>query len=331
MELLKKLTECISPSGREEKIREIIKNEVKGCCDEIYTDALGNLICHKKGNGKKLMLAAHMDEIGFVVTYIEDNGYLRFSNVGGIIRTNIIENTVQFTNGVIGKISYEAKEKVADLTFDKMFIDIGATSKEEAEKQVQVGDFAGFTPSFNLIGNRIVSKTLDDRAGCYALIKVLRELKDCHNDLYAVFTAQEEVGTRGAKTATAGILPDMAIAIDVSFTGDTPNCHESNLNLGQGPAIKIKDISFIINESVKNLLLDSAKNIGIPYQLEAASRGGTDAGSMQLTGSGCAAGTVSIPTRYIHSMSEMIDKADLENTVKLFKAVAETDISGYLM
>ena len=330
MELLKKLTTAISPSGREDEIREIIKSEVQGYCDEIYTDALGNLICHKKGNGKKLMLAAHMDEIGFVVTYIEDNGFLRFSNVGGINLTNIIENTVQFTNGVIGKISYESKEKVSELAFDKMFIDIGATSKEDAEKLVQIGDFAGFTPSFNLMGNRIVSKTLDDRAGCWALIKALKEVKDCPNDLYAVFTVQEEVGTRGSKTATAGILPDMAIAIDVSFTGDTPNCYESNLNLGQGPAVKIKDVSFIINESVKNILIDSAKNTSIPYQLEAASRGGTDAGSMQLTGSGCAAGTVSIPTRYIHSATEMVDKTDLENTVKLMTAVMETNVEKYL-
>ena len=268
---------------------------------------------------------------GHFPDFRRENGFLRFSNIGGIIRTNIIENTVQFTNGVIGKISYEAKEKVSEIAFDKMFIDIGATSKEEAEKLVKIGDFAGFTPSFNIMSNRIVSKTLDDRAGCWALIKALKEVKDCPNDLYAVFTVQEEVGTRGSKTATAGILPDMAIAIDVSFTGDTPNCHESNLNLGQGPAVKVKDISFIISEGVKNILLDSAKNVGIPYQLEATNRGGTDAGSMQLTGSGCAAGTVSIPTRYIHSMSEMIDKADLENTVKLFKAVVETDIKGYLM
>lgn len=331
MELLKKLTECISPSGREDEIRNIIKNELEGVCDEMYTDVLGNLICHKKGDGKRLMLAAHMDEIGFMVTFIDDNGFVRFANVGGIVRTNIIENTVQFTNGVVGKISYETKEKVSELDFSKMFIDIGATSKEEAERLVKIGDFAGFAPSFNILNNRIMSKTLDDRAGCWVLINVLKELKNSPNDLYAVFTVQEEVGTRGAKTATAGILPDMAIAVDVSFTGDTPNCNEANLKFGQGPAIKMKDISFIINECVKNILLDSAKKANIPYQLEATGRGGTDAGSMQLTGSGCAAGTVSIPTRYIHSMSEMIDKTDLENTVKLFKAVAETDVEGYLM
>ena len=330
MELLKKLTSCISPSGREDEIRNIIKNELEGFCDEIFTDALGNLICHKKGNGKKLMLAAHMDEIGFMVTFIDDNGFLRFSNVGGINRANAIDSTVQFTNGVIGKISYETKEKVTEAGFDKMYIDIGCTSKEDAEKLVKIGDFAGYTPAFYEMNNRILSKSLDDRAGCWALIKAMKALKDSPNDIYAVFTVQEEVGTRGARTAASLIKPDMAIAIDVSFSGDTPNSAEINPVMGKGPAVKIKDASFIINESVKNLLIDSAKKSSVPYQLEAANRGGTDAGAMQLTGSGCSAGTVSIPTRYIHSTTEVIDKSDLKNTSKLIKAVMETDIGEYL-
>lgn len=330
MELLKKLTECISPSGREDEIRSIIENELKDVCDEIYRDVLGNLICHKKGNGKKLMLAAHMDEIGFMVTYIDDNGFLRFSNVGGINRANALDSTVQFTNGVVGKISYETKEKVSEAGFDKMFIDIGATSREEAEKLVQIGDFAGYTPYFNILGNRILSKTLDDRAGCWVLINAMKDAKNSPNDIYAAFTAQEEVGTRGARTAASLIQPDMAIAIDVSFSGDTPNCAEINPVMGKGPAVKIKDASFIINEGVKNILVDSAKKVAIPYQLEATNLGGTDAGAMQLTGSGCNAGTVSIPTRYIHSTTEMIDKSDIENTVKLIKAVMEADVEGYL-
>ncbi len=331
MELLKKLTSCISPSGRENEIRNIIKNELENVCDEITTDALGNLICHKKGNGKRLMFAAHMDEIGFMVTYIDDNGFLRFSNVGGISRLYSLDATVRFTNGVIGKIACEPKEKESSAGLDKMFIDIGATSKEEAEKCVKIGDFAGYFPSFNLVGNRIMANTLDDRSGCWALIKAIKELSDTSNDVYAVFTVQEEVGLRGAKTATAQICPDMAVAIDVSFVGDAPNSPDCNIKLGEGPAVKIKDASFIIHEGVKNLLFDSAKKNSIPYQIEAADKGGTDAGAMQLTGSGCAAGTITIPTRYIHSKNEMIDKTDLENTAKLVKAVMETDVSEYLM
>ena len=330
MELLKKLTSCISPSGREDEIRDIIKNELEGFCDEIFTDALGNLICHKKGNGKKLMLASHMDEIGFMVTFIDDNGFLRFSNVGGINRANALDSTVQFTNGVVGKISYETKEKVSESGFDKMFIDIGCESREEAEKLVKIGDFAGYTPAFYEMNNRVLSKSLDDRAGCWVLINAMKEAKNTPNDVYAVFTVQEEVGTRGARTAASLIKPDMAIAIDVSFSGDTPNGAEINPVMGKGPAFKIKDASFIINESVKNILIDSAKNASIPYQLEATGKGGTDAGAMQLTGSGCAAGTISIPTRYIHSTTEVVDKVDLENTVKLVKTVMETNAEKYL-
>ncbi len=331
MELLKKLTSCISPSGREDEIRDIIKNELEGFCDEIYTDALGNLICHKKGSGKKLMFAAHMDEIGFMVTFIDDNGFVRFTTVGGINRFNAIDSTVQFTNGTIGKISYETRENSSSAGFDKMFIDVGCTSKEEAEKLVKIGDFAGYTPAFYEMNNRIMSKSLDDRAGCWALIKAMKEAKDIPNDIFAVFTVQEEVGTRGARTAASLINPDMAIAVDVSFSGDTPNSSEINPVMGMGPAVKMKDASFIINECVKNLLIESAKKANIPYQLEATNRGGTDAGAMQLTGSGCAAGTISIPTRYIHSTTEVADKSDMENTALLVKAVCETDIAEYLL
>ena len=175
-----------------------------------------------------------------------------------------------------------------------------------------------------------MGKALDDRAGCWALIRAMQNAQSTENDVYAVFTAQEEVGLRGAKTSAFSINPDMAVAVDVSNVGDTPESLELNLRLGKGPAVKIKDSSFIIHESVKNLLIDCAKESPVPYQLEAANRGGTDAGAMQLTGSGCSAGTVSIPTRYIHSTTEVIDKSDLKNTSKLIKAVMETDIGEYL-
>ncbi len=330
MELLKKLTASISPAGREDEVRKLIANELFSVCDKITTDALGNLICHKKGNGKKFMLAAHMDEIGFMVTYIDDNGFLRFTNVGGINKLYALDAKVQFANGIIGKISCEEKEKAADAELDKMFIDIGASSKKEAEGLVKIGDFAAFAPSFNAIGNKIMAKSLDDRTGCWALIVALKELSGSENDIYAVFTAQEEVGLRGAKTAAATIMPDIAIAIDVSPANDTPNAPESNIRLGGGPAVKIKDSSFIINENVKNLLLDSAKKADIPYQIEVASKGSTDAGAMQLTASGCSAGTITIPARYIHSTLEIVDKADIENTSKLIKAVMEQNIDKWV-
>lgn len=329
MELLKKLTMCVSPSGRESTIGTLIKKELENYCDEIYTDTLGNLICHKKGNGKKLMLAAHMDEIGFMVTYIDENGFLRFSTVGGVSAYNCINGCVEFESGVMGKISYENKENPKTVGFDKMYIDIGASTQKEAEEKVSIGDMATYTGSFSVMGNRIMAKALDDRSGCWALIRAMQKAENPQNDIYAVFTVQEEVGLRGAKTAAALIKPDMAVSVDVSNVGDTPFSNELNLKLGKGPAIKIKDASFIINESVREMLIDCAKGSKIPYQMEAASFGGTDTGAIQLSGSGVAAGTISIPTRYIHCASEVIDADDLLNTSLFVQKIMETSVAEY--
>ena len=330
MKLLEKLLISSSPSGREDTVREIIMQEMKDYCDEIYTDALGNLICHKKGNGKKLMLAAHMDEIGFVVTHIDDNGFVRFSNVGGIKKYNCINAAVEFVNGTRGCISFENKENPSTVTFDKMYIDIGASSKEEANKKVNIGDMATYKGNFSMENSRIFSKAIDNRSGCWVLIRAMQQIKQSQNDIYAVFTTQEELGLRGAKTAAFGIMPDMAVSIDVSNPGDTPYSREFNLKLGEGPAIKIKDSSYIIHSAVRQLLFDCVHSKNIPYQVEASSTGGTDTGAIHLTGSGIPAGTISIPTRYIHSPNEVADKNDLENTVRLVCEIAQTDIVKYL-
>jgi len=331
MQLLKELVMCVAPSGRESALSDIIKRELESVCDEIYTDALGNLICHKKGSGKKLMLAAHMDEIGFMVTYIDDKGFLRFATIGGVQKYNSINSAIEFTNGVRGKISYENKENPSSVGFDKMYMDIGAASKEDAERSVSIGDMAVYAGNFELIENRIMGKALDDRAGAWALIRAMQNANETENDVYAVFTAQEEVGLRGAKTSATAIMPDMAIAIDVSNVGDTPESLELNLKLGSGPAVKMKDASFIIHESVKNILLDAAKSTLIPYQLEAASYGGTDAGAIHLTGGGIPSGTISIPTRYIHSPGEIIDRGDLDATAKLIQKTIETSVKSYII
>lgn len=326
MELLKKLALCVSPSGNENGVRAIIESEMKNICDDITTDALGNLICHKKGNGKKLMLAAHMDEIGFIVTYIDDNGFLRFSNVGGILTYNSVNSRVIFENGTVGTISYENKEKPTDITLSKMYIDIGATSREDAEKVVKIGDMAVYKSDFYENGKRIISKALDDRAGCGVLIEALKKATECPNDLYVVFTAQEEVGLRGARVAANSVMPDMAIAVDVSNVGDTPLSLELNLKLGKGPAVKMKDSSYIIHPSARKFMIEAANNSEIDYQLEAAAYGGTDTGAIHLTGSGVPAGTISIPTRYIHSANEVIDKDDYISAIKMVASIIETPI-----
>ena len=185
--------------------------------------------------------------------------------------------------------------------------------------------------NFSLIGDRIMGKALDDRAGCWALIHAIQNLRETENDIFAVFTVQEEVGLRGAKTAANLINPDMAIAIDVSNVGDTPESLALNLSLGDGPAIKMKDASFIIHPSVKNFMLDAAKESNIPYQLEAASYGGTDAGAIHLTGGGILSGTISIPTRYIHSANEIIDRKDLENTALFVQKLAQMPVNNYTL
>lgn len=315
MELLKRLTECNSVSGNEKDIRELIKSEVSGFADEVSEDALGNLIVHKKGDGKKLMLAAHIDEIGVIVNFIDEKGFLRFNPVGGLYVKDLLGRRVRFSDNVYGVIGFE--EQANERVISKMYIDIGAKSKEDAEKYVKIGDTACFCGDFIEQGSCVIAKALDNRAGCYVLIEALKKCKDSRNDLYFVFTVQEEVGLRGAKTAAFSVMPDMAIAVDVTDTGDTPKSDVMEVSLGGGAAIKIMDSSVMCAPEVRNLLIELARKNSIPYQMEVLTAGGTDAGAIHLTGSGIKTGGISIPTRYIHSPSEMADIDDIKACVDL--------------
>ena len=321
MELLKKLCEAFGPSGCETEISEVIKKEMEGFADEIYSDNLGNLICHKKGTGKKIMYAAHMDEIGLMVTYIEKNGYLRCTGIGYLPPHFSINRFVKFENGTVGVVAYE-KEHESSMKQDKVFIDIGAESKDEAEKLVSVGDTCAIMSHFVKMGDKISSKTLDNRASCYALIRAAKEMKT-DNDIYYVFTTQEEVGLRGAGPAAYKIEPDYAICIDVTMNGDTPECDKNSLALGKGTAIKVMDHSVITGIEVRNKLISLAKEKEIPYQLEVITGGGTDAGAIHTAKGGIKTGAVSIPMRYIHTATETSSIKDIENTVKLIKAFGE--------
>lgn len=325
-DLLAKITNVFGVSGNEEEIREVIKEEIKDYVDEISVDPLGNLIAIKKGKGrklvkgkgKKIMIAAHMDEIGIMATFIDENGFIRFTNLGGVSPFTSIGQRVRFKNGTIGVISFEEKlEDIKKLKLQKMFIDIGSKSREETEKLVKIGDTACFLGETKKQGDYVISKALDDRSGCAVAIEALKNLPDTENEIYFVFTVQEEMGLRGARTAAYQIMPDFAIALDVTGTGDKPECHLMEVKLGAGPAIKIKDNSVICHPEVKRLLEDAAKKQNIPYQYEILERGGTDAGSIHLTGGGIPSGVLSIPSRYIHSPAEMISMNDLENAVKI--------------
>ena len=318
--LLERLTQCTGVSGREDAIAAILREESKRFADEIYTDALGNLIVHKKGNGKKIMLAAHMDEIGVAVTYIDDNGFLRFSAIGGVYNKRLVNRRVRFENGIVGVIDTEADNK--DLKINKMYIDIYAASKKEAEELVSVGDMAAFEGAWVQNGDRIISKALDNRAGCYALIRALQRVGD-ENDLYFCFTAQEEVGLRGAKAAVYSVAPDYAIAVDVTDTGDTPEGEKMEVKLGGGAAIKVMDRCVFSHPEVRTLLVELAKRGTIPYQLEVRCDGGTDAGAMHTGRAGVKTGGISIPTRYIPSPSEMASLSDIDACVELLCAFCD--------
>ncbi len=322
--LLEKLLMTFGPSGSEDKIREVIRAEIKDYVDEIRVDALGNLIAVKKGPGKKIMVASHMDEIGVMINSIDENGFLRFTNIGGVYPFTALYQRVKFEDGTVGAIGKEKLDEIKDLKLNKMFIDIGLSSKEEVVKRVNVGDVAAFDSPFVYQNDIIMSKTLDDRLGCFVAIEALKQLKNCPNEVYFVFTVQEEVGLRGAKTAAYGINPDMGIAIDVTLTGDTPKAETMEVSLGKGVAIKVKDNSVISHPAVKNLMVETAIKNDIPYQFEVLESGGTDSGAIHLTRAGVPSGVLSIPCRYVHSPSEMAAVSDVVNSIKLLVKVLET-------
>lgn len=321
--LIKELTESFGPSGSEDKIRETIIEKVRPYADSINVDKMGNIIAQKGTSGERLMLAAHMDEIGIIVTNIDDKGFLRFSNVGGLSPFTIIGERVVFANGTIGVFGMEKMDDMKDLKINKMFIDIGALSREEAKQKVKIGDMGTFYRECSISGDYIISKALDDRAGCAVLIKVMEQLKKPGYQTFFVFTVQEEVGLRGAKTSSFGVDPDLAIAVDVTLTGDTPEAPKMAVALGKGPAIKVKDNSIISHPKIKDALISAAEQKKVPYQLEVLEFGGTDSGAIHLSRSGVPSGGLSIPSRYVHSPSEMVHLKDLEMAVELLTGFIE--------
>jgi len=321
-QLIQELTETFGPSGYEDAVREAIKKHVSGHVDEMRVDALGNLIALRRGHPKKgvqsrkIMLAAHMDEIGVIISHVDEKGFLRFSGIGGVNPLNLLGSRVVFADGSVGVIGREHPDRPDEFPrMEKMFIDVGAVDKEHLTKKV--GDVAAFTRPFVDMGQRLTAKAFDDRIGCAILIQTLQELKMTPHDVYSVFTVQEEVGLRGALTSAFGVEPDVAIAVDITLNGDTPEAWPSSLTLGAGPAIKVKDRGMLAHVGVKNWMADTAERLGVPYQFEVLEGGTTDAMAIQTSRAGVAAGVLSIPTRYAHSPSELIDYGDVLNLVKL--------------
>lgn len=324
-QLLKTLTETFGPSGHEDDVRKVILNEVKPFADEVRVDALGNLIVRKKPsvgakNPKKIMLAAHMDEIGIIVSHIDKKGFARFTNIGGTFGRYTLGARVRFLDGTPGVVGYDRLEQMdATLPINKMYIDVGATSRENCP--IKVGDVAAFERPFIEMGDRLVAKSMDDRTGVVVLIETLRTIKSTPNDLYFVFTTQEEVGLRGAGVAAFGVDPDIGIAVDVTPTGDTPSSLKMVMELGKGPCVKFRDTGMLSDPRIVDWMIKAAEKAKIPYQREVLLVGSTDASQIQTSRAGVMTGALSIPVRYVHSASEMIDYNDLKNSVKLLKTL----------
>lgn len=321
--LIQKLVEASGPSGAESSLRDLIRAEIEPLSAEVRVDALGNLIARvgeRSAKGLRVMLSAHMDEIGVIVTHVDEKGFVRFSTLGGVYPRNCVGSRVQFMNGTRGVISHEkldAPDKVA--TIDQLFIDVGATSRKDCP--LRVGDVAVFERPFIDLGARLVAKAMDDRVGVAILIEAMRQLKQTPHEIYFVFSTQEEVGIRGAATAAYGLDPELGIAIDVTATGDTPKGLKMDVALGAGPAIKVRDSGMLADPRVVDWMVKTAEGAKIPYQLEILEGGTTDARSIQLSRAGVPSGCISLPCRYVHSPSEMIDWNDVQNSLRLLVAL----------
>lgn len=317
-DLIKKLTEAWGPSGYEHEIRGLIHQEVKDLADKVTVDPLGNLICRMGKGGAKVMVAAHMDEIGVMATFAEPSGYLRFSNIGGLIHTTLRGNRVRFEDGTIGVIGVhnnkgESRQNVPHLA--DFYIDVEDGISEEPP---QVGRPAGFWRETEFRGNRAVGKTMDDRIGCVVAIEAMRRLRNqAVNEIHFAFTVQEEVGLRGARTAAHTIAPDVAIALDVTSTGDMLDGGKMAVRLGGGAAIKVHDGGLVVPPAVIKWMKERAEADGIPYQMELLVAGTTDAAAIQIAHSGVPSGCISIPCRYVHSTSETVDLGDVQAAIDL--------------
>ncbi|HEU68405.1 MAG TPA: M42 family peptidase [Candidatus Acetothermia bacterium] len=335
MELLRKLSEAAGIPGREEAVRAIVRGALKGHVDTMEVDKLGNLIAHKKGKGPKVVVAGHMDEIGFLVSHVdEETGFLRIEPVGGFDPRTLIASRVTVhaqggpLTGLVGTKPIHIlteEEKKKEIRIQDLFVDVGLPGRKAARK-VRVGDPVTLVQPFARVGDLVSGKALDDRLGVYVGIEAVRRLKRHQADVYLVGTVQEEVGLRGARASAFAIAPDIGVALDVTLACDMPgvSAHEQVTKLGKGVAIKLKDSASISHPGLVRFLVDLAEKRKIPYQMEILPRGGTDAGAIQLAREGAAVVTLSVPTRYVHSAVEAAHVDDIEAAIKLLTAFLET-------
>jgi endoglucanase len=327
-QLIERLVNAFGPSSKEEAVKELIRSEIEQEVDELKEDKFGNLVAHLKGSGEKLLVAAHMDSIGVMVTDIDKNGFLRIGEIGDLRKSFLVGQIILFENGVQGFVYYEDKEsnwEVKDQKIEKFFVDIGVYSKAKAKELIQIGTEGIYKPYFYKSDKRIIAPSLDDRIGCAIAVKTIKSLKHkkIRFDTYFVFTVQEEIGIKGSKTSTYEVAPDIGISLDVTDAGDTPESYPVSLNLGEGPTIKVMDGRMISSKFIRDELTKVAKKENIPYQLEVISKGTTDAYAMQTTKAGVLSGSISISTRYLHTPGEIADLSDVENGINLLRKFIE--------
>lgn len=323
--LLERLTQAFGVSGYESEVSKIIIDEVAAYVDEIITDSLGNVIALKRGSGKdkkKIMVSGHMDEIGFSALKFTDDGFVKIKKMGGVSAFTSFMNRVVFKNGISGVIGCTEKiEKIEAADIGKLYVDIGASSKQEAQDLIEIGEPACYEGSYKELSNSCVTaKALDDRIGCYIMIEAAKKIPEAYNDIYFVFSVQEEVGLIGATVASERIAPDIGIAIDITGAFDTPDNKEGNSVLGGGAAVKVLDNSVICDETLVKEMVLCAKDRNITYQRDVLAGGGTDAGAINKSNSGVRVCGISIPTRYGHSPHGIVSMKDVNACIELLSA-----------
>lgn len=324
---LKTLTQTPGPSGYENPIREVILKEISSLSKNIRVDNLGSLVVtlgEKSTKGMKVMIAVHMDEIGVMVSHVEKTGLVRFTNLGTFLPRYLTGGRVHFLNGVRGVINNDRSDELGKIpTIDKHFIDVGATSNKDCT--LKIGDVGVFEGEFTELGGCVTSKALDNRSSCAVVIETMRAIRNTPHELVFVFSAQEEVGSRGAGTAAYEIEPDLALAVDTTPVGDILGV-KMQTELGKGPAIKVRDVFMISDPRVVRWMETGANQAGVAFQREVLDVGTTDARTMQIAKAGMPTGALSLPCRYVHSPSEVVDMSDLTSAVTLLTYLLSHEI-----
>lgn len=327
--MLKTLSQAFGPSGYEDEVRGIMRSHMSKFCDSVYEDNMGNLVCHKKGKGNTILLCAHMDEVGFIISHITEEGYLKFQTVGGIDPNVLVSKRLVIGDnrikGVIGAKPSHFKDADNSVKISDLYIDIGAKSREDARKYVDKGDYACFDSNYVEFGDGLIKgKALDDRIGCYALMKLAEMNIDA--DVCFAFTVQEEVGCRGARVVACDINPEIAVVIEGTTCSDVPGTDEFSYStkMGRGPALSMRDGGSYSDCDLTESLRKIAEDNNIKYQFKTTTAGGNDASAIQVAGAGVKVCAISVPCRYIHSQSNVASKSDIENLILLIEKFLES-------